>query len=155
MSGRMDGFLSLSVCLPVCLTFLTRLILSKKKNTCKSIVSVCSTLKIKSEKKTIFTPEMSYHWWPIHFGLTISELWIHLKWGRPRMPQSILTKAVTKESTVWILQSILTTVLYRSKHPMDISIRHRAGTSVDSVCFWAYQSILTMFYNGGLWENIF
>ena len=32
---------------------------------------------------------------------------------------------------------------------------HPAGTSVDSVCFWAYQSILTRFYNGGLWENIF
>ena len=23
------------------------------------------------------------------------------------------------------------------------------------MCFWAYQSILTRFYNGGLWENIF
>ena len=27
---------------------------------------------------------------------------------------------------------------------------HRAETSVDSVCFLAYQSILTRFYNGGL-----
>ena len=33
--------------------------------------------------------------------------------------------------------------------------KHPAGTSINSVCFWAYQSILTSFYNGGVWENIF
>ena len=37
----------------------------------------------------------------------------------------------------------------------DRSTVHPAGTSINSVCFWAYQSILTRFYNGGLWENIF
>ena len=30
-----------------------------------------------------------------------------------------------------------------------------AESLVNSDCFWAYQSILTGFYNGGLLENIF
>ena len=29
------------------------------------------------------------------------------------------------------------------------------GSSVHLDCFWAYQSILIAFYNGGLWENLF
>ena len=37
----------------------------------------------------------------------------------------------------------------------ESALTHPAGTSVNSVCFWADQSILTRFYNGGLWENIF
>ena len=36
-----------------------------------------------------------------------------------------------------------------------IMLVHPAGTSIKSVCFWAYQSVLTRFYDGGLWENIF